>query len=182
MKRGGAFQSFGVPALTLKRHPASASQLRDDVQHMADRPDNDRGADVMSSLPAKRPQRPSARRAKASTQAKRPASGTRTRRTSSKPAAAARTRAQSAARGRSGAQATGDRPAAVRPSAATARAREPGPKPTTGDQSTSSPPAGPPSGVELITTAVQAAGELAQIGLSLGVRTLRGAISRLPRP
>lgn len=37
-------------------------------------------------------------------------------------------------------------------------------------------------GLELVNTTVQAAGELAQIGLSLSARALRGAISRLPRP
>jgi hypothetical protein len=36
--------------------------------------------------------------------------------------------------------------------------------------------------VELVTTAIQAAAELAQIGLGLGASALRGAINRLPRP
>jgi hypothetical protein len=40
----------------------------------------------------------------------------------------------------------------------------------------------PPSGVEIIGTAVQAAAELAEIGLSAGARALRNAVSRLPRP
>jgi hypothetical protein len=46
------------------------------------------------------------------------------------------------------------------------------------------PPArhGPPTGGELVTTAVQAAGELAQIGLSAGVRVARRAARRFPRP
>jgi hypothetical protein len=49
-------------------------------------------------------------------------------------------------------------------------------------------PAGPvrrparPAPVPVLTTAVQAVGELAEIGLSLGTRALRGAIGRLPRP
>jgi len=34
----------------------------------------------------------------------------------------------------------------------------------------------------MIETAVQAAGELAQIGVTFGIQALRGAISRLPRP
>jgi hypothetical protein len=34
----------------------------------------------------------------------------------------------------------------------------------------------------VLETAVQAAGELAQIGVTLGVRVVRGAVSRLPRP
>jgi hypothetical protein len=36
--------------------------------------------------------------------------------------------------------------------------------------------------VPIVATAVQAAGELAQIGLSLGARALRSAVDRLPRP
>jgi hypothetical protein len=40
----------------------------------------------------------------------------------------------------------------------------------------------PTTGTDVIGTAVQAAAELAEIGLSAGVRALRGAVSRLPRP
>src|SRR3954454_15619610 len=42
--------------------------------------------------------------------------------------------------------------------------------------------AAPPSGPELVTTAVQAAGELAQIGLKLSGRALKRAVDRLPKP
>jgi hypothetical protein len=42
--------------------------------------------------------------------------------------------------------------------------------------------AAPPSGTELVTTAVQAAGELAQIGLKLSGRALKRAVGRLPKP
>jgi hypothetical protein len=38
------------------------------------------------------------------------------------------------------------------------------------------------SGAEILGTAVQAAAELAEIGLSAGARALRNAVSRLPRP
>lgn len=41
---------------------------------------------------------------------------------------------------------------------------------------------GPPMGPELVTTAIQAAGELAQIGVSVWTQTLRRAIERLPKP
>jgi hypothetical protein len=41
---------------------------------------------------------------------------------------------------------------------------------------------GPPRGGEIIGTAVQAAAELAEIGLSVGARAIRRAVSRLPRP
>jgi hypothetical protein len=39
-----------------------------------------------------------------------------------------------------------------------------------------------PSGADLVTTAVQAAGELAHIGLAAGGRALKSALQRLPRP
>jgi hypothetical protein len=41
---------------------------------------------------------------------------------------------------------------------------------------------GAPTGAALVTTAVQAAGELAQIGIAAGGRALKSAIHRLPRP
>jgi hypothetical protein len=44
------------------------------------------------------------------------------------------------------------------------------------------PPARPPSGPELVTTGIRAAGELAQIGLSAGGRAIRRAARRIPRP
>jgi len=43
-------------------------------------------------------------------------------------------------------------------------------------------PAGPPTGIELVTTAVQAAGEVAQIGFTVGGQILKRAVGRLPRP
>jgi hypothetical protein len=41
---------------------------------------------------------------------------------------------------------------------------------------------GPPRGTEIVTTAVQAAGELAQIGVTLGGQLLKRAAGRIPRP
>ena len=40
----------------------------------------------------------------------------------------------------------------------------------------------PPKGTELVTTAVQATGELAKIGLTLGSQALKRAARRLPKP
>ena len=40
----------------------------------------------------------------------------------------------------------------------------------------------PPSGTELVTTAIQAAGELAQIGFAVGGQVLRRAVGKLPKP
>jgi hypothetical protein len=49
------------------------------------------------------------------------------------------------------------------------------------------PPAGEPAapdqqGPTLLTTAVEAAAELAEIALSLSARAIRAAVNRLPRP
>jgi hypothetical protein len=43
-------------------------------------------------------------------------------------------------------------------------------------------PIGHPSGTELVTTAIQATGELARIGLTVGGQMLKRAVDRLPRP
>jgi hypothetical protein len=40
----------------------------------------------------------------------------------------------------------------------------------------------PASGADILSTAVQAAAELAEIGLSVSTRALRNALSRLPKP
>jgi hypothetical protein len=40
----------------------------------------------------------------------------------------------------------------------------------------------PPSGAELLGTVVQAAAEVAQVGVSLGIKALRDATRRVPRP
>jgi hypothetical protein len=87
------------------------------------------------------------------------------RRDAKRPAA----RAKAPARKPRGASA---KPRGVRPSAATNAA----------SSTPSSPPAKAPEGVELVGTALQAAGELAQIGLTLGTKALRGAVKRIPRP
>ncbi len=43
-------------------------------------------------------------------------------------------------------------------------------------------PGGPSSGAELVGTVVQAAGELAQIGVTLGTQAVKNAVKRLPKP
>jgi hypothetical protein len=53
---------------------------------------------------------------------------------------------------------------------------------TTGAREKPSPESGRPSGVELVTTAVQAAGELTQIGLTIGGKLVKRAVDRLPKP
>ncbi len=40
----------------------------------------------------------------------------------------------------------------------------------------------PPSGTDLVSTVVQAAGELAQVGLTVGGQILKRAVEKLPKP
>jgi hypothetical protein len=50
---------------------------------------------------------------------------------------------------------------------------------------TDAPPPKPlaaPTGTELVTTTIRAAGELAQIGFTLGGQALKRAVDRIPRP
>ena len=58
----------------------------------------------------------------------------------------------------------------------------PGMGTTSPDREQPSAESGRPSGVELVTTAVQAAGELTQIGLTIGGRIVKRAVDRLPKP
>jgi hypothetical protein len=43
-------------------------------------------------------------------------------------------------------------------------------------------PIGAPTGTELVTTTIRAAGELAQIGFTVGGQVLKRTIDRIPRP
>ena len=147
-------------------------QVRHDVAMTEpDRPTQP-GEDVLSSLPPARPQRRSSKRGEPDQAARAgpPTGRPPTARSSParKPAAAKSTPPPTPA-------AKAAKPAGVRPSAATHKARgapEPPPLETR-------PPA---NGMELAGTAVQAAGELAQLGLSVGARVLRKVASRVPRP
>lgn len=147
----------------------------------------DSQTDVLSQLPSKRPQRASARRARSA--AKRPpatAAKASPQRSPAGGAKASRGKASTPRRraaSRSAAKPAGATPRAVRPSAATDRTREPGPQPGSARRPAARP-AAPSSrpGVDMVETAVQAVGELAQIGMTFGIQALRGAISRLPKP
>jgi len=67
-----------------------------------------------------------------------------------------------------------------RPDPTSSATRERAPEPAASEAESAE--RGRPSGVELVTTAVQAAGELTQIGLTVGGRLLKRAIDRLPKP
>jgi hypothetical protein len=129
--------------------------------------------DVFSGLPNARPQRRSAKRDRPAREAKGAAKGK-----SAPPQARAAASSRPAAAG-------GARPAtAGTGSAARAKPRE------AAKQAPAVPPAGyatpgdddRPTGTDLVGTAVQAAGELAQIGIAAGGRALKSALQRLPRP
>jgi hypothetical protein len=71
-------------------------------------------------------------------------------------------------------RAAADGPKAVRPASPPLRAAHPGePPPKT---------IGAPTGTELVTTTIRAAGELAQIGLTVGGQVLKRTLDRIPRP
>jgi hypothetical protein len=142
--------------------------VRDDVPAMSD----DRPTDVLGALPRTRPHRRSAKRAA--------------------PAAAASTPAKDAAEPTAPAKRAAARtaPAKAKPATGRARTRTQGPEPIRQPAQPAGTPSQPranrvpvpPSGAEILGTAVHAAAELAEIGLTAGTRALRNAIARLPRP
>jgi hypothetical protein len=135
--------------------------MRDHVASMS----GERPPEVLGSLPRTRPHRRSQ---------KRPARPPHTEPAAAKPSTA-KTRAAKtgAAKPRAGKpQAAGPQPARLRQPAQPAGS-PPGPRVRR--------PA-PSNGSDVLGTAVQAAAELAEIGLTVGARAIRGAVARLPRP
>ena len=136
---------------------------------------------VLGSLPATRPTR-FGRERRAS------GGGTATKPRPAKAKAAPRSKAAGSARStaakaepapRAAAEpATPHRPRPVRAGAPSLAGSTKRTRPTEPPESTTSPP----SGAELVTTAIQAAGELAQIGLTVGGQVLKRAVNRLPQP
>jgi hypothetical protein len=153
--------------------------LRDDVGRVSDpnAPNSGNSRDVLSSLPSTRPQRRSSKR-DASPRAKprgKAAGGTGA---TKRPAGSSRRSAASTPRpaaSTSGARASTSRKRSARGPAKTVAAQ--GYHPVSDSR-----PVEPPTGAEILASAVQAAGEVAQIGLTLGERLLRAAASRLPKP
>jgi hypothetical protein len=146
---------------------------------------------VLGTLPATRPERIGRPRSGDAETAPKP------RRAAAKPAAAKRAAERAAASRRNGAAA---KPAAAKPIAARTggSGAKPAPAATHGPAavSSASPPlkvrratdAPPPrsipapTGTELVTTTIRAAGELAQIGLTVGGQVLKRAVERIPKP
>jgi hypothetical protein len=152
--------------------------------------DGDR--DVFGSLPNTRPQRRSARReptgAKATPTASRATSSGAAAKAKpaarTKPAAraSAATQANSATSAKPAAKAAPPRTTASKSAAQAAPPRASASEIPPAGYATPRGDDGPPHGAELVATAVQAAGELAQIGLAVGGRALKSALGRLPRP
>ena len=144
---------------------------------------------VANGTAAKRPP------AKATPAKSSPAKRAATKTTAAKRSPAKATGEQTAAtRRKPAAPRTFERTPAAESAAAAPPPREPEPRPravregapgmgTSGERGEQpSPEHGRPSGVELVTTAVQAAGELAQVGLAIGGQILKRAVDRLPKP
>jgi hypothetical protein len=155
-------------------------------------PDEQRPHDVLGALPRTRPHRRSEKR--------KPQGASSAKPTPAKPARAAKGTAvpkppKAKAKTTAARKAAPLRDASAKPKPKPQRQRlrqpaQPAGTPARGPAS-ARPPArevaparrsGPPSGGEIVSTAVQAAAELAEIGLTAGARALRNALSRLPRP
>ena len=153
-------------------------------------------ANVLASLPSTRPNRLGRARGEAKP-ATVPAAGSPPKpRPAAKPEAAAKRKAaatpraapkrKAAAMSKPAREAT-PKPRAAPPSVPSPEPRGPRPvragAPTLSDApSPQDRPDAPPSGAELASTVVKAAGELAQIGLTVGGQVLKRAVQKLPKP
>ena len=146
---------------------------------------------VMGNLPSTRPTRMGRRRdgepaadgdstAKTAGAKRTPAPATAKRKPAkaAKPARATpKVTTKARAKPKATAAAAAPKPRAVRSGSPSLDAAKKPPKPPRRQ-----PPPAPPKGTELVTTAVQATGELAKIGLTLGGQALKRAVDRLPKP
>jgi hypothetical protein len=166
-KRRIRFQVSGERPFDCIGRLSMVETLRVDVRHHARMSNGSEGKDVLSSLPRSRPQRRSAKREGAKAKA------------SAAPKPVTQSPAADAQDPKRGKPKAPPKPkqkvsGATRPSAATRRAREDSVKPRP------APP--PPPERDVVGTALEAAGELARIGLTVGTQIVREATRRIPRP
>jgi hypothetical protein len=159
---------------------------------------DERPSEVLGSLPRTRPHRRSEKRAAptrpdpikpttaGATATSIPAKASASTKAPTRTKAATRPPATRAGRAPRSAHVQARRPAAApgankRATPAAARVRQPAQPPGTPSSAAAPPPAG--SGrADLISSAVHASAELAEIGISAGARALRGVVARLPKP
>jgi hypothetical protein len=137
---------------------------------------------VLGSLPSTRPARMSRRReTPAGTAAETPKPA---KATPAKQARPARPSSPKPTASRKPATPRAARPSSPKPEAASGpravRAGSPSLEPP--KRRRAQPESSPPKGAELVTTAVQAAGELAQIGFTIGGQMVKRAVKKLPKP
>jgi hypothetical protein len=164
------------------------------------------GQSVLGTLPASRPERigrprrgekrksPEGAVAKPRAAAARASAGGAAKRAAKKPAAKRAAAAKPAARrpstaakpaARRSSATAKPKPAPRRPSDHGPAAVSPGSPPLRARRFTDEPPPKPigaPTGTVLVTTTIRAAGELAQIGLTVGGQVLKRTLDRIPRP
>jgi hypothetical protein len=147
-------------------------------------------ANVLASLPSTRPNRLGRHNRGGAATTEKAAAGTRAQPTAAKAASAAtKAKATKAKPAKAKpkakpapvatiAEAVPNRPKPVRP--ASANLKEPAEK--SADKRAPAPAEKPPTGTDLVSTVVQAAGELASVGLSIGGQIVKRAVDRLPKP
>jgi hypothetical protein len=158
---------------------------------------DERPPEVLGSLPNTRPHRRSDKRAarvekgaqaKPADKAKPTPAKAKPTPTKAKPASAKASPARAARKPTTLPSAAAKRKAKPKPLSQPAQPAGAPPKARKSPQGRRSPAAppsrrpSPPSGGEILSTAVQAAAELTEIGLTASARALRNALSRLPRP
>jgi hypothetical protein len=161
---------------------------------------------VLAALPSTRPQRIGTRRAAPKTGSSSAAAKPRSSAAATRTASSSAAKTSTGAKKRSAPKTAASRPTAARPKAAAphtfeptlaaesaARAAEtPRPRPVSegapgigtggSHRDERSPESARPSGVEVASTAVKAAGEVAQLGLTIGGHLLKRVVDRIPRP
>jgi hypothetical protein len=144
--------------------------------------DDDRN-EVLTSLPRSRPQRRSSKRTEASAA---PAGDGAPASAKTAPAArasaAAKPKPKTKTNAKAKATAKPKPKAAPRPKATAAPRARPTPAPAPPREEPAARRVEPPTGGDVLQSAVRAAGELAQVGVTIGRETVKGVLRRLPRP